>query len=277
MTSLLTAVMGHGPAAVATAAIPDLHHFCGRGAKDVIPLWRDAEATEPNVTGGLLEELAAVHGAQVSAERLFAYAYGILSQPEYVHRFWDELELPPPRLPITKDSDLFARVADYGERLLQLHTYRFVPQGDTRCTKPVSLDEYPTGHQYDPGTKTLRVGDGEFAPVEPTVWSYSVSGLQVVKSWLDYRKLVPSGRKSSDLDKIRPERWTFGEELIELLWLLEATLALEPQGAALLNEVCAFPLFSADDLHTPTNEERKPPNVAPREGEQLGMASEEAS
>ena len=104
-----------------------------------------------------------------------------------------------------------------------------------------------------------------------------MSGLQVVKSWLDYRKLVPSGRKSSDLDKIRPERWTFGEDLIELLWLLEATLALEPEGVALLDEVCASPLFSADDLPTPTKEERKPPNVAPREGEQLGMADEDAS
>ena len=223
MTSLLTAVMGHGPAAVATADIPDLHHFCGRGAKDVIPLWRDADATEPNVTDGLLEDISAVHGATISAERLFAYAYGILSQPEYVRRFWDELELPPPRLPITKDSDLLARVADHGERLLQLHTYRSVPQGEARCTKPVSLDEYPAGFHYDPATKTLRVGDGEFAPVVPAVWSYSVSGLQVVKSWLNYRKLVPSGRKSSDLDKIRPERWTFGEELIKLLWLLEAT------------------------------------------------------
>ena len=277
VTSLLTAVMGHGPAAVATAAIPDLHHFCGRGAKDVIPLWRDADATEPNVTGCLLEVVSAIHGVQVSAERLFAYAYGILSQPEYVRRFWDELELPPPRLPITKDPGIFARIADHGKRLLDLHTFDSVPQGAARCTKPVSLDEYPAGFQYDPGTKILRVGDGEFAPVDPAVWSYSVSGLQVVKSWLGYRKLVPSGRKSSDLDKIRPDRWTFGEELLELLWLLEATLALEPQGVTLIDEVCASPLFSADDLPTPTNEERKPPTVAPHEGEQLGMVSEDVS
>ena len=160
-----------------------------------------------------------------------------------------------------------------------MHTYRSVPQGETRCTKSVSLDEYPAGFHYDPATKTLRVGYGEFAPVASAVWSYSVSGLHVVKSWLDYRKLVPSGRKSSDLTRqnTTPERWTFGEELIELLWLLEATIDLEPAGAALLDDVCASPLFSADDLPTPTKEERKPPNVAPHEGEQLGMASDEAS
>ena len=242
-----------------------------------IPLWRDADATEPNVTGGLLEAVSAIHGAQVSAERLFAYTYGILSQPEYVRRFWDELELPPPRLPITKDPEIFARVADHGERLLRLHTYAAVPQGEARCTKPVSLDEYPAGFHYNIGTKALRVGDGEFAPVDSAVWSYSVSGLQVVKSWLGYRKLVPSGRKSSDLDKIRPERWTFGEELLELLWLLEATIALEPQGVTLIDEVCASPLFTAKELPIPTADERKPPTIAPHEGEQLGMVSEDAS
>ena len=269
-------MLGKGPAAVATSAIADMNSFCDR-ACHIVPLWRNVDATEPNVTGGLLEAVSAVHGATITAERLFAYVYGIFSQPEYVRRFWDELELPPPRIPITKDSDLLARVADHGKRLLHLHTYRSVPQGESRCTKSVSLDEYPAGFHYDPATKTLRVGDGEFAPVDPEVWSYSVSGLQVVKSWLDYRKLVPSGRKSSDLDKIRPERWTFGEELIELIWLLEATVALEPEGVALLDEVCASPLFSADDLPTPTSDERKPPKVVPREGEQLGMVSEDAS
>ena len=108
ITSLLTAVLGVGPAAVATAAVPDLDHFRGSfGAKHVIPLWRDAQATQPNVTTGLLDRLRAAHGTAVSAEDLFAYAYGMLAQPAYVERFWDELEMPPPRLPITKDAELF--------------------------------------------------------------------------------------------------------------------------------------------------------------------------
>ena len=85
----------------------------------------------------------------------------------------------------------------------------------------------------------MRVGDGEFAPVAPEVWNYSVSGLQIVKSWLDYRKLKRSGRRSSPLDDIRPESWNFAEELLELLWVLEATIALQPEGEELLDMVCA--------------------------------------
>ena len=271
LTGLLTQMLGHGAATMAAAMVPDLHHFRGSfGDKGVVPLYRDADATEPNVTGGLLEGIAELHGAMVSPERFFAYAYGILAQPSYVERFWDELEQPPPRLPITKDASLFARVADLGEQLLNLHTYgeRFrgpgrgdTPQGKARCTKEVPPVPLPEGHSYDAETRTLHVGDGEFAPVSPEVYGYSISGFHVVKSWLDRRKQNRSGRKSSPLDEIRPERWEFAEELLQLLWVLEETVRLQPEGAALLDEVCASDLFTADELPTPRDEERQPPGA----------------
>ena len=59
-----------------------------------------------------------------------------------------------PRLPITKDDELFQRVAEHGGRLMYLHTYgeRFGgPDDDRLCdalgaarsTKDVSLEQYP--------------------------------------------------------------------------------------------------------------------------------------
>ena len=275
LTGLLTEVLGEGPAAMAAASIPDLHHFRGSyGGKHVIPLYRDADATEPNVTRGLLERLSAGTGADVTAERLYACAYGVLAQPSYVAHFWDELEQPPPRLPITKDSALFAIVADLGERLLNLHTYgeRFrgpgrgdVPQGEARNTRAVG-DALPGDHSYDVDQRVLRVGEGEFAPVSPEVYEYSVSGFHVVKSWLDRRTLQGSGKTSSDLDEIRPDRWEFTGELLALLWVLEETVRLQPEGATLLDEVCASDLFTADELPMPTEEERLPPGQARQAG-----------
>ena len=188
-------------------------------------------------------------------------------------------------MPIAKDASLFARVADLGERLLHLHTYgeRFrtpddlpadaeiprradIQQGEARCTKRVPPTPLPQEHSYDPDEQVLRVGvgkdAGEFAPVSPEVYGYSVSGFAVVESWLERRELEPSGRKSSRLDQIRPERWEFTGELLALLWVLEETVRLEPEGAALLDEVCASELFTADELPTPTDAERLPPGAA---------------
>ena len=286
MVGMLVQVLGMGPAVVGCTGIPDQHHFRGSfGDRGLIPLWRDADAIQPNVTNGLLEAIGSVHGTAVTAENLFSYAYGILAQPTYVKRFWEELEQPPPRLPITKDSGLFTRVAGHGARLLYLHTYgdRFggpndngiVPQGQARCTKGVSPEKYPPGFSYNNKTEVLIVGDGEFAPVTPDVWNYSVSGLQVVKSWLDRRKLKRSGRQSSVLDKIRPERWDFTEELLELLWVLEATVDLEPEGAALFAEVCTSDVFSREELPSSSDEERQPPRHIATVGEQPVLLAEE--
>ncbi len=270
LTGLLTGIPGSGPVAVGAAEIPDLHHFRGSfGGKHAIPLWRDAAATQANVTRGLLERLGTTYHRRVGPEDLFAYAYGVLAQPGYVRRFWEELELPPPRLPITKDAELFSRVAAHGARLLYLHTYgeRFgspgedgsVPQGRARCTKAVPADRYPANHSHDAEKRVLQVGEGEFTPVAREVYEYSVSGLQVVKSWLDYRRLGGAGLKSSPLDDIRPEHWEFTEQLLELLWVLEATIAMQPEGVGLLDEVCRSELFSDIELPTPADDERRPP------------------
>ncbi len=48
-------------------------------------------------------------------------------------------------------------------------------------------------------------------------------------------------------------------ELLQLLWVLEATVEKEPELAALLEEVIASEVFTADQLPNPTDDERKPP------------------
>ncbi|MCY3782619.1 MAG: DNA methyltransferase [Chloroflexi bacterium] len=277
LTSLLTGVLGPGPAATVSAHVPDLHHFRGSyGGKDVIPFWRDADVTEPNVTAGLLETLDQALGRTVPAAEIFAYAYALLASPAYVDRFSEELTVPGPRLPLTKDPELFQRAATLGAELIWRHTYcqRFtgpgrgygtVPQGTARCENPVgeSLDDYPRGFEYHATTQTLMVGPGRFEPVHPRVWEFSVSGFRVVRSWLRYRMRQGAGHQSSPLDAIRPTLWTaqFTDELLELLWTLEATLDHYPALADLLDAITAGPTFTADELPQPSNQQRQAPKI----------------
>lgn len=269
LTSLLTNVLGLGPAATVSAYPPDCDHFRGRGGKDVIPLWRDAEASIPNVTGGVLAVLEETMGAAVTAEDLFSYVYAVLSAPGYVERFSEELTLPGPRLPIPRDAASFRAMADLGRTLIGWHTYgeRFgdaAPQGAARNSRavPARAESYPEEYRYDPETRTLHVGEGSFAPVAPEVWNYSVSGFRVVESWLGYRMRDAAGRSSSPLDEIRPECWTVGmtREFLELLWTLEATLTLWPTLEKHLEEIVAAPTFAAADFPEPTDDERSAPS-----------------
>ncbi len=270
MCGLWTKILGKGLAAVAAALIPDMDHFCNRGAKDVIPLWRDAAATQPNITRGLLEFLSGRYGQPVGAEDVFAYTYALLATPDYVKTFWDELVLPGPRLPLTQDPALFAECAALGRRLIWLHTYgeRFIPPGEkpgrvppgvTLCQvgTPASPTDYPDRFNYDPATQELQIGKGRFAPVRREVWNFSISGFEVVKSWLAYRMRDRSGKKSSPLDDLRPERWEFDGELLNLLWVLDHTVDMQPALAALLQKVLAGALFTAAELPQPDEAQRR--------------------
>ena len=143
------------------------------------------------------------------------------------------------------------------------HPNSKVPVGSARCVVPVPDEpgRYPERFGYDPGQRILFVGAGRFAPVAPEVWGFSVSGLEVVKSWLGYRMKRRAGRASSELDAIRPERWTdeFTTELLELLWVLEGTVAMYPRLEELLDEILSGPCFSADELPMPSQAQRRPP------------------
>ncbi len=275
LTTLLNHPLGGGPAVVACADIPDLHHFRGSyGAKEVLPLYRDVKGSQPNIPPDLLDLLSEAYGYAVRAEDFAAYVYGILAQPAFTARYEKELGTRQLRVPMTKNADLFARVRDVGARLLWLHTYgeRFVPKGKrkgsiprgaAKCVKavPGKPEDYPDSFEYDESTRTLRVGKGEFRPVSREVYEFEVSGLKVVQSWLKYRMKEGAGRKSSPLDDIRPERWTsqFTTELLELLWVLEATLAMYPEQAELLEAVVNGPCFEAEDLPDVPEQMRKPP------------------
>ncbi len=273
LTGLLTEVLGEGPALTACAHLPDLHHFRGSfGGKHVIPLWRDAQATQPNLASGLLERLSERLARQVSPEDLFAYVAALLGSPAYVTRFWDELAQPGPRLPLTRDPVLFHECVTAGRQLLRLQTFgeRCAPErgprlepGAARCTlAPGATGEsYPQTFEYDADRQSLRVGQGEFAPVAREVWNYSVSGLHVLASWLGYRLRSPSGRSSSPLDEIGPERWSAAltDELLELLWALEGTVALAPELERLLERVVDGPTFVAAELPVTDPGQRRPP------------------
>jgi Type ISP C-terminal specificity domain/N-6 DNA Methylase len=286
LTTAFTQALSGGPSVTASADVADLHHFSGRGAKDVVPLYRNSDATEANILRGLLDLLGKAYRRTVTPEDFLAYVYGTLAQPVFTARYAKELETHELRVPLTKDGTLFAKIRDIGAWLLWLHTYgeRFVPKGQRRghvprgaakCVKavPGHADGYPESFDYNDATQTLHVGVGEFRPVSQEVFEFEVSGLKVAQSWLHYRMKKGAGKKSSPLDDIHPECWTsqFTTELLELLWVLEATVEGYPKQAKLLEAVVSGPCFQAEELPSVPEEARKPPPAPPDRGSKQPM------
>jgi hypothetical protein len=276
LTTSIAMPLGYGPAAIATNLPPDLHHFCGRGGKDLIPLYRDQEGLRANVTSGLLRVLGVRLRTEITAEHLFAYVYGILGARAYSTRFWDELETPGPRIPLAASADLFFRVSAFGRTLARLHSFghlfrvgdapAVVEPGLARVAVDIPIDpaDYPQEYEYDLASAELRIGAGIISGVSEEVWNFEVSDLHVLQSWLGARMRSPTGRTSSPLDRIRPEIWTatMTEELLEVIWTLERCVGADATGRSLLEEVLAGEFVLADELPIPTPADRRPPRLS---------------
>lgn len=274
LTTLTSTKLGRGPVLTATPYVPDLDHFSGRGAKNVMPLYRDAAANEPNATPDLLAKLSEVTGTQITAQDLLAYVYSLGATPAFSERFDEELaeQAGPIHVPITADPALFQRAATLGCDLLWWHSWgeRFAPSSQTRlpegrATEITPVTGMPDSFSYDADTQHLNVGTGVFGPVSQTAWDFEVSGLQVLRSWLGYRMKKRKGRKSSTLDETRPTRWTQTKELLFVLSIIEHTIEVTPQATELLNEIVNGPLILAADLPTPTPASQNPPKARQQE------------
>jgi hypothetical protein len=109
---------------------------------------------------------------------------------------------------------------------------------------------------YDPALRRLHIGTGYIDNVTPAMGAYEVSGVEVLRHWFSYRKrdrsrpVIGDRRPPSPLGDIQPEGWLaeYTSDLLDLLHVLGRLIHLEPAQAALLDKICAGPLYTVAEL-----------------------------
>ena len=272
----LTALMAHsptgGPSVTFTGLIPDLHHYKGSIGGRVFALWKNAAATESNISPAVVALLSKAFGAAVDPVDIFAYVAALLAHPAYIASFAEDLVRPGLRVPLTADAGLFAEAAKLGRKVIRLHTFgeRFATEDPPRPPRvgnggptlpkdgaiPSTPEGFPDTLEYDAAKRRLLVGTGFIDNVPPAVWAYEVSGKQVLRQWFSYRRknrerpLIGDKRPPSPLGDIQPDRWLpeYTSELINVLHVLALLVELEPKQADLLKRICDGPLIPASKL-----------------------------
>ncbi|WP_375381612.1 type ISP restriction/modification enzyme [uncultured Sphingomonas sp.] len=260
-----------GPALTVTNQSPDKHHYSGRGGH-VFALWKDAAATQTNITYPVLAALTKLYGGAPDPVDVFAYVAATLAHPAYTDRFRADLVRPGLRVPLTADKTLFAEAAALGREVIWLHSFgermgEGRPAGPPRLpgarapkvtvTIPSTSDGFPDAIDWDAATNELKVGagpsGGRIGPVTHAMWTYQVSGKQVLRQWFSYRKKnrerpqIGDRRPPSPLGDIQPDHWLpeYTEELLNVLNVLGLLIDLEPEQADLLERVVDGPLVAA--------------------------------
>ena len=147
------------------------------------------QVKRPNLSPKLLAQLKASYKKAPTPEEIYYYIYAVLYSNTYRTNYSEFLKTDFPRIPFTKDIELFGNLAQLGERLASLHLMtspeldrpvaRFEGEGDNKVDKP----------KYDSKTERVYINTSRyFEGVSPAVWEYRIGGYQVCDKWLKDRK-----------------------------------------------------------------------------------------
>lgn len=152
---------------------------------------RTGERTEkaPNLAPSLVQELSKAYQRRLTPEEIFHYIYAVSYAPGYRTKYAEFLKTDFPRIPFTKDRELFLKFAKLGEKLVDLHLLkssaldkplsRFQGKGDNRVEK----------QSYSQKETRVYINKTQyFEGVQPEVWHYQIGGYQVLDKWLKDRK-----------------------------------------------------------------------------------------
>jgi len=124
-------------------------------------------------------------------EDIFHYIYAIFHSPTYRTRYAEFLKIDFPRVPLTSDRKLFARLCELGAELVGLHLLESVPT--PVASYPISGDNRVDKPHYKPPTDEAagRIYANKtqyFDDIPPEVWDFHIGGYQVCEKWLKDRK-----------------------------------------------------------------------------------------
>jgi predicted helicase len=142
----------------------------------------------PNLSPEFLTKIEQNLGYQPTPEAIFYYIYAIFHSPTYRSRYAEFLKIDFPRVPLTSDDDLFRRLGELGEELVNLHLMKTtVPQSSFIENGGGCIVD--AGHpKYVDGKVIINKKQDGFIDVPAEVWNFHVGGYQVLSKWLKDRK-----------------------------------------------------------------------------------------
>jgi len=149
----------------------------------------ESKTREPNLAPEIINALKNNLSKKITPEQILYYIYAVLYAPSYRQNYAEFLKIDFPRIPFSSDYKIFKKMAEFGEKLVELHLLksslldkpiaRFEGKGDNKIEKP----------KYNGKEKRIYINKEQyFEGIEPEVWEYQIGGYQVLYQWLKYRK-----------------------------------------------------------------------------------------
>lgn len=155
----------------------------------------------PNFNGEIYGRICDGLGREPQPEEVFCYIYAVLHSQRYRERYAELLKSDFPRVPYPTDSTLFGKLAELGQKLVNLHLMRGADKWQCEAGFPEAGSNEVETVEYSEGRVMINASQF-FAPVSEEAWDLHIGGYQPAQKWLKDRR----GRKLSYPDCIHYER-----------------------------------------------------------------------
>lgn len=185
-----------------TTNVLDINQIHSPGTAQLFPLYLYPEAEkndlfsnlgepkekQPNIDVKLLTFLSKAY-REILPEEIFYYIYAILYSNVYRTKYAEFLKNDFPRIPFTKDYEVFKEAAKLGKELAELHLLRPKRLGKIIAKFPASDGGRVEKREYKEKEEKVYInGKQFFSGVAKEVWNYYIGGYQVLDKWLKERQ-----------------------------------------------------------------------------------------
>jgi predicted helicase len=146
---------------------------------------------KPNISPEFLAKLEQNLGYIPTPEAIFHYIHAICHSPTYRSRYAEFLKGDFPRVPLTRNVNLFRQLGELGEQLVNLHLMKspILDQTSSPFINNGGGCIVDAGHpKYENGKVVINKQKDGFMDVPEAVWNFHVGGYQVCHKWLKDRK-----------------------------------------------------------------------------------------
>lgn len=151
-------------------------------------------------------------------KEILNYIYAILYSPTYRENYKEDLKYDYPRIPFTKDKNIFDRLQKLGGELIDLHLLKKVPQSNAGY--PNKGEHKISYSKYNEEKKRLYINEKQyFENVKKEVYNYSIGGYKPIEKYIKAREILTL-KDISHLIKVIAviERTIYLQEEINKVW-----------------------------------------------------------
>jgi predicted helicase len=154
-----------------------------------LPVLNSPESKTSNIKKEVIDLLSSSYENPVSPEEIFYYIYAVLYSNVYRQKYLEFLKIDFPRIPFTKNYELFKKLSEIGKQLIDIHLLKPESLKETTSRFEGDGDGLVKKVNYNSKEKRIYINEVQyFTNVEPEIWNYFIGGYQVLNKWLKDRK-----------------------------------------------------------------------------------------